>query len=131
MDARQVYDVHAVDRRELSAVVPLEYLLRQVDHLLHRNVEAAADSFEEDVGDVEVDDEYVPVEGGLDLQIFIFGEEGQEEVPQLLDDRLEINLLLVKDGLVDSLFDEGLALCELVEELADQRTHLLILHVLF
>jgi hypothetical protein len=61
-------------------VVALEDLLRQVDHLLNRNVEAAAYPFEKDVGNVKVDDEHISIEGGLDLQVFVFGEECEKEI---------------------------------------------------
>lgn len=111
-------------------MVALEDLLGECDHVLDLNVEAVADAFEEDVGDVEVDDEDVTVEGGFDLEVLVLGEEGEEEVAQLLSDRLEVDLLLVEHGLVDLLLDQRLALRELVEQLADQRAHLLVLHVL-
>lgn len=62
-------------------MVALEDLFGEVDHFLHRNVEAIADSFEENIGDVEVYYEYVPVKRSLLLQRFIFGKECKKEVP--------------------------------------------------
>lgn len=48
-------------------MVALEDLLSERDHVLDLDVEAIADSLEEDVGDVEVNNEHVAVQRGLDL----------------------------------------------------------------
>lgn len=48
-------------------MVALEDFLGESDHVLDLDVEAIADSFEEDVGDVEVDNQHIPVQGCFDL----------------------------------------------------------------
>lgn len=71
MDTCEVYDIHTVHRGKFSAVVALEDLLGEVDHFLYGDVKAVADSFEEDVGNMKVNDKNIPVQGGFGLQIFI------------------------------------------------------------
>lgn len=48
-------------------MVSLEHFLGESDHVLDLDVEAVADSLEEDVGDVEVDNQHVSVQGCLNL----------------------------------------------------------------
>lgn len=130
MDAGQVDDVHAVDGGEVGRVIALKYLLGESYHLLNRQVEFAADSFEQRVHDVEVDHQHVSVDRTLRLQILVLPEECQQKVLQLLGHRLQVDLLLVQHCLVDLLFNVGLAVVELVGQLPNQRTDFLVLHEL-
>lgn len=130
MDACQIHDVHPVDREEVSTVVSLEDLLGQGDHLLNRDVEFVADAFEEGVDDVEVDDQDVSVDCCLQLQVLVLPEESQQEVPQLLSDRFQVDFLLIEHCLIDPLLDVGFAIVEPSRKVADQGTHLFVLHEL-
>lgn len=130
MDASQVDDVHAIHRGELGNVVALEDLFGQGYHLLERDVEATAESFEEQVGDVEVHHQHISIQRGLSLKVLVLGEEGQEEIAQLLSDRLEVDLLLAHHSLIDALLDKRLAFSELLEELTDEGTGFLVANVL-
>lgn len=61
MDACEIDDIHAVDGGEFGIVVAFEYLLCERDHFLDWDIEAIADAFEENVGDVKVHHQYVPI----------------------------------------------------------------------
>lgn len=131
MYACKVDDVHPVDGGEICAVIALEDFLGEVDHLLDGDVEPAADAFEKGVNDMKVNDEDVSIDRGLHLQTLVFREEGQQEIPQLLGYRLQIDLLLVQDGLVDLLLDVAFAVVEFRRQLVYQGAHLLVLDELF
>lgn len=56
MYSGQIDNVHPVNRGKIRTMIPFEDLFGQIDHFLHRNVEAVAYPFEESVHDMKVDD---------------------------------------------------------------------------
>lgn len=61
-------------------MVSFENFLGQCNHVLYLDVEAVADSLEENVGDVKVNNKNISIQGCLDLKVFVLGEECKKEV---------------------------------------------------
>ena len=131
VDSCKVNDVHAVHWGKLSYMVTLENLLGQRDHFMQGDVEAVTQSFEQQVGDVEVHHKHVAVKWCLSLQTFVLSEEGQQEISQFLGDWLEVDLLFVDHCLVDSLLNQCLALAELFKQLSYEWAGLLVANIFF
>lgn len=61
-------------------MVPFENLLGECDHFLNWDVELAADSFEDSVDDMKVDDQNVPIDSCFYFKTFVFAKEGEEKI---------------------------------------------------